>query len=180
MIHPDTASMLAESLPEYLLVAEHCVAFRKDPALGLGRGCLGYPAAALMFSIVDAIGSYYEDDSSFTMEVDGSARHIGGAGFQHFFILNSEYYGQSLTEREIKRLYDNYRNLLLHNSALALDHFLTTEPDNPKAFLQWDPGYVVNVDGFLSITRGAVAAFLPRLSEVVPASKQGRIIGLKK
>lgn len=72
-IHPDLTSLIRESLPEYLHVAEYCVQFRKDASWGHGRvgGCLGYPAAVMMFSIVDTVGSYYRGRTDLPITVDG-------------------------------------------------------------------------------------------------------------
>ena len=92
--------MLRESLPEYLCVAGYCVAFRKDSSwIGAGPdACLGYPAALMLFAIVDAIGSYHRADPNFRVTVDDKSVPIRKSGTQHFYILNSEYYGQALPE----------------------------------------------------------------------------------
>ena len=60
-IHPNTQSMLYESLPEMLLVAKYCIEFRKDTSIWPAPGCYGYPAALILLSIVDSIGSYVEN-----------------------------------------------------------------------------------------------------------------------
>jgi hypothetical protein len=61
-IHPTSASMLKESLPEFLEVANYCADHRKtEEKWGEFKkgGCLGYPGAVILFSIIDSIGSYY-------------------------------------------------------------------------------------------------------------------------
>src|SRR6267142_1660006 len=115
-IHPDLKSLLRESVREYLEVAEYCVSYRKDARWGTAQvgGCLGYPGAVMLFSIVDTIGSFHRGSTGISVVVDGKAVEIRKKGFQHFFILNSDYYGQHLDERTIKRLYNNFRNLLMH------------------------------------------------------------------
>ena len=183
MIHPDTASMLQESLPEYLRVADWCVHFKKDASWGPGQagGRLGYPAALILFSIADTIGSFHRGDQEFTVLVDGQATFIRRQGFQHFYVLNSDYYGLALPKAVIERLYANFRDLLVHNAALAPEHFLISLPDVAQAFLESDEGrLLVNIDGFLGITGPAVSLFLERLSTVVPGSAQEANINKKR
>jgi len=100
-IHPDLKSLIRESLPEYLFVAEYCFRFRKDASWPQDQvgGCLGYPAAGILFSIVDTIGSF-DRGSDLTFVVDDTVHQIKSDGFQHFFVLNSVYYSQTLDEAE--------------------------------------------------------------------------------
>jgi hypothetical protein len=178
-IHDSTASMLKESLREYLHVAEFCITYRKDIAWGRNQvgGCLGYPGTALMFCILDTIGSYYRGRKDFFVEIDGKKRTITNDSYHHFFMLNSEYYKQQLGEVTIKKLYENYRNLLLHNAALAIDHILFMGESNALPFPVHDNRPHVNVTAFLQISKDAVALFLQRIDEVVHKSDQVRIIG---
>jgi hypothetical protein len=181
-IHDTIASMLKESLREYLHVAEFCITYRKDIAWGSNQvgGCLGWPGTALMFCILDTIGSYYRDRKDFFVKIDGKNRTIKNDSYHHFFMLNSEYYKQQLGEVTIKKLYENYRNLLLHNAALAMDHFLFIGDSNAPPFPVQDNRPHVNVTAFLQISKEAVALFLQRIDEVVNKSDQVRIIKLKR
>jgi len=95
------------------------------------------------------------------------------------FIFNSEFYGLGLSEATIKKLYDNYRCLLLHNAALAQNHFLFLGESGGPPFVTDHFGVHVNVEAFLRVTRNAVPAFLKKVDQVVPGSNQERIIGLK-
>jgi hypothetical protein len=83
-------------------------------------------------------------------------------------------------EVTIKKLYENYRNLLLHNVALAMDHILFMGESNALPFLILNNRPHVNVTAFLQISKEAVALFLQRIDEVVDKSDQVRIIGLKR
>lgn len=181
-IHPDTASMLQESLREYHLAAQWCVQFQKDTSWGIGQvgGRLGYPAAVMMFCIADAIGSFHRANKSFSALVDGKTVMIRQKGFQHFYVLNSDYYQQSLSGVAIKRLYENFRNLLVHNAALASEHILISLPKLPEAFPTMDGRQLVNIDGFLRISGVALDLFLKRLPTVVPGSSQDETICKKK
>ena len=174
-LHETTTSLLKESLPEFLRVAEYCVGFRKSDG-----GCLGYPAAAIMFSIADSLGSYHRDRSDFAVPIDGKSTSIKTDGYHHLFILNSGFYNLGLTEATIKKLYENYRCLLLHNSALAVDHFLFLGEPSAPSFVTDASGVHVNVAGFLRVTGIAVPAFLKKIDQVVPGSEQERIIGFKR
>jgi hypothetical protein len=48
---------LRESLPEYVEIARVAIG-RSKPGFS-ASSCYGYPAAALLFSVADSIGSYY-------------------------------------------------------------------------------------------------------------------------
>jgi hypothetical protein len=160
----DLKSLLRESVHEYLFVADYCVQFQKDsawPQREVG-GCLGYPAAVMLFSIVDTIGSFHQGDAGLNLVIDGKSRDIRNEGFQHFFILNSDYYGQSLEEAAIKKLYDNFRNLLVHNASLA-----------PSNFLIKDPGFSRTVSAIRKLTEGqcvSVSRYFARCSSEISYS----------
>lgn len=181
-IHPDLKSLLSESVQEYLAVAKYCVAYRKDRHWGEDQvgGCFGYPAAVMLFSIVDTIGSFHRGRVDVKIEIDGKSTLIRKDGFQHFFILNSEYYGQRIDEKTIKKLYDNFRNLLVHNASLAPENFLENAPHESVPFPVIDSRQFVNLPPFLEISRKATRLFLNRLDGLVPGSEQARNIGFKK
>ncbi|MBX3238256.1 MAG: hypothetical protein KF711_13065 [Nitrospira sp.] len=133
-----------------------------------------------MFSIADSLGSYHRGRPDFTVSIDGRNAPIKTDGYHHLFIFNSSFYGLDLSEAVIKRLYENYRCLLLHNSALATNHFMFPgKPDDPP-FVFDEAGVHVNVAGFFRVTRIAVDAFLEEVDRIVPSSKQAGIIGRKR
>jgi hypothetical protein len=102
-IHNSVPSMLQESLPEMLLVAKFCIEFKKESPPWPAPGCYGYPAALILLSIVDSIGSYIEK----------------GTVQNHFRILNNkDYCNQNLGDQELKIIYKYYRNILSHHSVL--------------------------------------------------------------
>jgi hypothetical protein len=181
-IHPDLKSMLRESLVEYLHVAEYCVGYTKDVTWSreMSGGCLGYPAAVMMFAIVDAIGSYYRGNRTLSMSVDGRSVSIRTDGFQHFYILNSEYYAQTLSASTIKSLYGRFRSLLVHNAALAPGSFLVSFSGQHVSFPVSDDRQCVNLPPFLELSKRAVGVFLERLDTVVPRSDQARNLSMKQ
>ncbi len=144
-IHPNIPSMLQESLPEMLLVAKYCIEFRKDKTLWSVPGCYGYPAALLLLSIADSIGSYVEQ----------------GNVENHFKILNnSQYYGLNLNDTEIHTLYDNYRNLLSHNSVIATNVILNIDLTTDIVFQNLNGTYLLNLVPFYNASIKAVNYFL--------------------
>jgi hypothetical protein len=181
-IHPSIMSMLKESLPEFLLTADYCISFQKGEGFPTEQkgGCLGFPGTSLLFCIADAIGSYYRGNKSFRILVDDKSAFIKNDSFHHFFIFNSQYYGLALSGRIIKKLYDNYRNLLLHNAALAPQHMLFMSDPKGPPFLTDGAKPHVNVVSFLAVSKVAVGSFLRDVEKVVPGSDQENIIQLRK
>jgi hypothetical protein len=77
--HPSPSSMLKESLDETLFAAKMCVEYRKTDAIWgefQSNGCLGFPSAVLLFSIIDTIGSYYRKTVDFKIIIDGKSEMI--------------------------------------------------------------------------------------------------------
>jgi len=143
--HPNMPSMLHESLPEMLLVAKYCIEFRKDENVWPVPGCYGYPAALILLSIADSIGSYIEQ----------------GNVENHFKILkNTEYYGLGLSDDEIRIFYDNYRNLLAHNSVIANNVVLGIGSENHPIFQSQNGIYLLNLIPLYNASIKAVNSFL--------------------
>lgn len=144
-LHPNIPSMLQESLLEMLLVAKYCIDFRKDEGVWSVPGCYGYPAALLLLSIVDSIGSYVEQ----------------GNVENHFKIIrNIDYYGLDLSDDEIRILYDNYRNLLAHNSVIANNVVLGISVENHPILQNQNGTYLLNLIPFYNANLKAINAFL--------------------
>jgi len=102
-------NLVFEALVENLLVSKYSLDFRKDPIKWGRPGCYGFPAAILLLSIADMIGSYV----------------LGGNTRNHFNILNdNRYYDLRLSTEEIKEVYEKYRCRLTHNGALPLGRLL--------------------------------------------------------
>jgi len=118
-IHSSTHSLIHEAMNEYLNIAHHCIMTGKPAG-----GCYGFPAALLLFSIVDTIGSYYRGNANFSVKIDGKDLKVDGDGKKHYRILNSSFYNQNLSLKDIEKVYNYYRCLLVHNSALPPNHFL--------------------------------------------------------
>lgn len=158
-LHPNLQSMLHESLPEKLLVAKYCIEYKKedDPKIEwLTPGCYGYPAALLLLSIVDTIGSFIEE----------------GNVEKHFKILNnSKYYGLDLSKEELKIIYNKYRNLLSHHSLLSTDVGLRIGKKNNSVLEQDSSKYWLNLIPFYLASVKAVTQFLENSSNVLKNNK---------
>jgi hypothetical protein len=148
-IHTSKESMLKESLTELVRVVQYCINFRKDPAIWGSHGCYGYPAAILLFSIADSIGSWI----------------VGGKPQKHFDILKHEnYYNLNLSGEDIKLIYDGYRCLLTHNALLKFDVFLDIGREEDAVFEFKNNKPYLNLLPFLKVTERAVKNFLQNLN----------------
>ncbi len=144
-IHQNLESMLHESLLEMLLAAKYCIEYQKDPKIWSASGCYGFPAALLLLSIVDSIGSYVEQ----------------GNVENHFKILNhQDYYGLDLSSKEIRIIYDKYRNLLSHNSLIAPNLALAIGISEEQLITQKEGIYCLHLVPFFHLCVKAVSNFL--------------------
>ena len=182
-LHSTPASMLKESLHEILEASKYCIEYKKDDPEKwkelTSNGCLGYPGAILLFSIVDSIGSYYRQNKSFTIEVDGKSKFISSDGWQHFLILNSKYFNQNLSEKFIKVLYAKFRSCLTHNSVLGKDARMEPENSNGMAFYEGlnekkEFRYIISMKEFWILCEMAIKEFNNDIDAIVPNSKQGK------
>lgn len=122
--------MLHESILEMLLVAKYCIEFRKDVSLWSAPGCYGYPAALILLSIVDSIGSYIEK----------------GNVENHFKILNnSDYYNLGLSKQSLRVIYDHYRNTLSHHSVLTQNIILDIGQAEDRVFEKIDSVFILKL-----------------------------------
>jgi hypothetical protein len=172
-LHPNTLSMLSESLPEFIGIAQYSIYTNKP----YEPGVYGYPATVLLFSIVDTIGSFYRGNTSFPISLDGKQIFIQKTS-HHFYILNSKYYSLDLSKEFIDKIYDNFRSPLTHNAALPPGHYLSANP-SPKSFTLHGGKPVVNLIPFLEVSKNAVIAFLTDISGK-PRSKMVEELEKKK
>lgn len=175
--HSSPTSLIQEAMSEYLDIAHHCIMNGKPTG-----GCFGFPAALLLFSVVDAIGSYYRGNNSFVVTIDGKSKSIDGDGNKHYRILNSpNYYKMALSEKDIERVY-NYRCLLVHNAALLPNHFLAIGKQTDPVFSRENNSNIkgVNLIPFYNASVQAVSNFLSVAETIIPQSKQAKGISQKK
>jgi hypothetical protein len=187
-LHITPSSMLKESLRETLEVAKYCADYRKtDEKWGDYKtgGCLGFPAAILLFSLIDTIGSYYRGNKDFEILIDSENSTIEKDAWQHFKILNSEYSNQNLIEEFIKDLYSKFRSYLAHNSVLGKnavmiqDNASWNEELKGESFFigvrsSGEKVYVISIKELYELCESAIEKFLKDIDQVVPKSRQGK------
>ena len=182
-LHKIPASMLKESLDEYIEASAFCVQYKKTEvkfAPYNTGGCLGYPAGVLLFSTIDTLGSYFRGTKGFKVMIDSKMSSINGEGSEHFKILNSKYFDQKLSEKFIQQLYNSYRNKLTHNSVLGKNALMhPCNPNNNAAFHATNNSdgsviYHIFIKELWQLCKNAVEEFKKDIDCIVPTSKQGK------
>ena len=133
--------MLSESLNEILMSVKFSMQYRKScdsefwQVTKENDGILGFPSCMLLFCVVDTLGSYFENNPEFKINIKGlsSPQIINDENRSHFYILNSELFNLNLSKGDIDRLYE-CRTSLLHNSVLT-DGVILRET-NKKDFIE--------------------------------------------
>jgi hypothetical protein len=156
--------MLSDSLGEYLTLAELGLQYRKP-----SNGVLGYSSATSLFAFVDAVGSYHRDHDTFRIRIEGQPVPITTAG-EHFFILNSDYFGCDLTRVSLKEIYETARCPLTHNAVLAEGLILSAGEPMPDIAVTRD-GVEIYLPGFLQRCQRALPLFLAAAPGIVPGSR---------
>lgn len=169
--HPK--SMLLDSLEEHLSIALYAAE---------SKGVSGYqlfPSATLLFAVIDAMGSFLRGNNSVKIRLDGKSKTINRDS-EHYLVLNSSYFGLSLSEKEIDFIYSHGRSKMIHNSLIGKRITLTTESMN-----EFDFGYnpkkedeiewcAVGIKNLIATTRKAKEAFSKNIDAIFAASRQAK------
>jgi hypothetical protein len=140
-LHPNSASLSAEVIDEYLTTVENCLAYRKPDG-----GCLGYPSVLLLFCTVEALGNYL-----------GPKKHP-------FRVLNCRSFGLALQPGQIEKLIVWYRHLSAHAGMIAPGTYITPDADgDPFEFLPDGEPFKIRVIPFYKMVKAAWDAFDKRL-----------------
>jgi len=142
--HTKPTAMIRESLPQYLTLTRIGIEHR----IASTQSVLGYPAATLLFVVVDTIGNYCRGQ---TVKVEGKPDQEIDDAWKSFFVLNHPYFGYKLEFDDFKRLYDLSRSPLIHGGSIGEGVRITV--DEPVA-----DGLEFGADGWIRI-------FLPALLE---------------
>lgn len=175
-LHSSLVDLLSESLPEYVAMAEHAITTSKP-----GGGCYGYPAAALLFAVADAIGSYCAGNDEFKVDVGGKMVRIG-SGEKSFYVLNGRFYGLALSSHHFESLYKNFRGPLTHNAAMVPGLLLEKGNVGDPVFHDDPSGQGViclSLVPFLEVSKRAVEQFLKSHGGIVPTSGQWKDLAKK-
>lgn len=122
VVHSDQKSQGKEVIDQYFKAAKICL----DTKIDDKNNCLGYPAATLLFSIIDAISSYKKPKQS-------------GCCFD---ILKD--YPFDLTEQNIIEIGDWYRHKLSHAGSMVSGVSLSN--DGNQCFLFSKKNELTNID----------------------------------
>lgn len=135
---------LINFLNENLTAAGICLNSRPEGGSGYKENdVLGFPAAVLMLSVVDAIG---------TIEL-GPGKSFGVLSTQMFSF-------QKINEDIAKDLYQAYRNPFLHNNILVFGRFLGKGDGSGKPFIIEDNKVkAIDLASLLKICKKAIKEF---------------------
>jgi hypothetical protein len=165
-VYDDPVQAIREALPEFLELARIGVEHQKP-----GGGVLGYPSAVCLFAVVDAIGSYYRGHPTFTVDVDGKPMPIAkDRASDHILILNSEFFGFSFTEAELRALYRIGRSPLTHNALIGEGQWLHADEGDGRAIVARSDGMHVYLHAFHRLCQEAVERFLRVAADVITKS----------
>jgi hypothetical protein len=130
-VHSDVQSMSIEAIDEYLAIAEHCISTRKT-----NGGLYGYPSVLLLFCVIDALSNF--------------------VGYGNNTLRGIEAIVPGLTESQIKRLKDWFRNLSAHQAIIMPGTQLSDEPTgNPIEFnSQGEPTHIRVIPFYQSVKSG--------------------------
>ena len=186
--HYTPSSMLKESLIETLEAAKFCSDYRKIEKkweIFNTGGCLGYPSAILLFSIIDSIGSYYRQNKEIKILIDSEKATIDSTGWQHFKILNSKYFNQNLSLVFIKALFSKFRSCLTHNSILGKNSKMIPYNNSSKNGISkktffketatnGETVYIISIKELWELCSITINKFSKDIDTVVPCSKIGK------
>lgn len=168
MEHFQKVELLKESLAEMIHTANYCTKYRKRNkriwGSNSGEGILGFPAAIILFSVIDCIGSVFLGDESYKIQINGIEHTIKSTS-QHIYILNSKYFNLDLSLIDLTNIYKNVRSTLTHNSLLPAGYKLEIGKEEKLPFnITIDKNdkkkYCVNIIPLLKTTKIAVEKFV--------------------
>jgi len=171
-LYQEKVELVKESLLEMLQVAEYSIAYKKAESEKWGssaKGILGYPAAVLLFSIIDCMGSVFVGDTNMSISIDGNHHSIKNTS-QHIFILNSKYFKLGLSKKDLNNIYSNFRSTLTHNSLMPKGYTLQVGEGERRPFKiainEFDNRiYSLNLIPLLEVTKKAVINFMDDLDK---------------
>lgn len=131
-IHLNANSLTTEVIEEYLDIAKLCIATKKQDG-----GIYGYPATLLLFCVINALGSSLI------------------AGNEPFRILKQAPFNCGLDDRQVKRLEQWYRNILVHNGMIAPGTCLSPDDGGAPFTFRSDEPVLIRVKPLYNLVRSA-------------------------
>ena len=125
-IHTSKFDLHKEALEENLEAVRLLISYQKEVISNKWideKGCLGYPAATLLFSCINAFGNLFYDEVVAGVKISSDKKT--------FQILNSEYFeSQNISNDILDELYETYRSKLTHNLSLPKNYFIKLKSGN--------------------------------------------------
>ena len=174
-IHLTLRSMLKESLDEITDIARYCAQTIKPG----GGGVYGFPSTMLLFSFIDTIGSFLRGNKNEAIQIDGASRLINGDS-EHYFVLNSRFFGFSFSQKEIAFVYEMCRCKLLHNSVIGEKIILAPSSSSAiqfnysKANKTEIETCLIGIRELLEKCEKAKALFLSEIDDILKESRQAK------
>ena len=127
-IHPDKFLLHKEAMEETLESIRLLVNYSKKEESGIwsdSEGCLGYPSAILLFSLVNAFGNLFFKETFSGIKINSDKNT--------FAILNSDYFSnQNINHNVLNNLYETFRSKLAHNLALPVNYIMKPKSTTGK------------------------------------------------
>jgi len=173
-IHTIPSEQTLAALREDLYAAEMLISFSKKSDIkewGNDIGCLGYPAAILLFSFIETMGCIL----------------IGKSDSESFYVLREkEFENQDIDKPILKTMYETYRSKLIHNSSLPEHAYLQNDQESKSAFTiaqtgrdKTDAINGVNLYALLCLCKRAFEKLPSNLEETVFLSRPMKKVGEK-
>ncbi len=178
--HSTPSEMLLESLDEFLFSAYFSLNYRKRdekqwPKPHVAGGILGFSTTLLLFSIVDAIGSFYENSE---IKIGKNKFFIKAKENKtHLYILNSDLFGLDLNEVDFDQIYFCLRNKIVHNSLIGKEILLKAGKNTSFIKVNSFRGkgrYTIYLNSFYDACENAIAQFKIEIPRLVPNSTHGK------
>ncbi|MBK7344155.1 MAG: hypothetical protein IPJ06_14335 [Saprospiraceae bacterium] len=127
-IHGDKFLLHREAIEETLESVRLLINYSKRVKSSMwneSEGCLGYPSAILLFSIVNAFGNLFFNSKISEIKIDTDKKT--------FAILNSHYFSnQNIDYNILDNLYETFRSRLTHNLALPFNYIMKPKSTTGK------------------------------------------------
>lgn len=158
------ADQQIEALLENIKVINFCLHYNKtseEVQTDFTVPCLGYPAAILLCSVIDTMGSFFRGSES-TFQVGSEIKKIETAS-DHFLILNHDIlFDLNLSGKTIFDFYTTYRSKLTHNNSLPRNNFLRADSASDQLFRlnTEDEIEVINLVALFKVVKNATNIFI--------------------
>ncbi|MBI2269056.1 MAG: hypothetical protein HYU69_01725 [Bacteroidetes bacterium] len=128
-IHLEKFELHKEAMHETLIAVDELINYSKTAhTTGWNNddeGCLGYPAAILLFSFVNAFGNLFYGEVIDGVKVDCDKKTFG--------IIKLKYFNNSdIDSKVLEAFYESYRSKLVHNLTLPAGYYLKIGKDNSE------------------------------------------------